>query len=150
MHIYHSCLVHCVWCTHRRQPWLTPEIRQRLWPYLGGVARAHGMTALAVGGVADHVHALLSLPSTQSVSKAMQLLKGNASKWLRETFPQLVHCRFGWQEGYGAFSLGVSGVEATRRYIESQEEHHRVRDFAEELRQFLERHSMKLHPAPAD
>lgn len=108
------------------------------------------MTALAVGGVVDHVHALLSLPSTQSVSKAMQLLKGNSSKWLRETFPQLVQCRFEWQEGYGAFSLGVSGVEATRRYIESQEEHHRVRDFAEELRQFLERHSMKLHPAPAD
>ena len=81
--------MHCVFSTKGRRPLLTAAIRERLWPYLGGIAREHDMKALAIGGVADHVHLLLSLPATLSVSKATQLLKGNSSKWLRETFPEL-------------------------------------------------------------
>lgn len=79
--------MHCVFSLKERRPLLTPEIRERLWPYLGGIARENDMKALAIGGVAVHVHVLLSLPATLAVSKAMQLLKGNSSKWLRETFP---------------------------------------------------------------
>ena len=75
--------------TQDRRPMLTPVIRERLWPYLGGIARENEMKVLAIGGVADHLHLLLSLPAKLSVSKAMQLLKGNSSKWLRETFPEL-------------------------------------------------------------
>ena len=72
MHSFNSCLMHCVFSTTERRPWLTPAIRERLWPYLGGIARENDMKALAIGGVADHVHLLLSLPATISVSKAMQ------------------------------------------------------------------------------
>ena len=140
MHSFNSCLMHCVFSTKERQPLLSPEIRERLWPYLGGIARANDMKALAIGGVADHVHVLLSLPTTLSVAKAMQLLKGNSSKWLRETFPDLRQHNFGWQEGFGAFSIGVSGIEDTMRYIEGQEEHHRKRSFLEELETFLKKH----------
>ena len=100
--------MHCVFTTKNREPWLSPEIRARLWPYFGGIARQNDMKALAVGGVADHVHVLLSLPATLSTAKAMQLLKGNSSKWLHETFPALRGVS--WQEGYGAFSVGMSGV----------------------------------------
>ena len=74
------------------------------------------MKVLAVGGVADHVHILVSLPGTLSVAKAIQLLKGNSSKWIHETFPKQAF--FGWQEGYGAFSIGVSGIEATASSFE--------------------------------
>ena len=98
------------------------------------------MKALAIGGVADHVHLLLSLPTTLSVSKAMQLLKGNSSKWLRETFPELRPQGFAWQEGFGAFSIGVSGVADTVQYIQTQEEHHRKKSFREELEVFLKKH----------
>ncbi|MDQ6758268.1 MAG: IS200/IS605 family transposase, partial [Acidobacteriota bacterium] len=119
MHSFTSCLFHCVFSTKRREPWLTSEIRERLWPYLGGIGRENEMKALAIGGVADHVHVLVSLPATLPVSKAMQLLKGNSSKWMHETFPAL-HA-FAWQEGYGAFSIGVSGVEETVAYIRAQE-----------------------------
>jgi len=80
MHSFNSCLMHCVFSTKERQPWLTSNIRERLWPYLGGIARENDMKALAIGGVTDHVHLLLSLPPTLSISKAMQLLKGNSSK----------------------------------------------------------------------
>ena len=112
MHSFISSLHHCVFATKERETWLTAEIRERLWPYLGGIARANGMKALAIGGVADHVHVLLSLPATMSISKAMQLLKGNSSKWIHETFPALRP--FAWQEGYGAFSIGISGIEETK------------------------------------
>jgi REP element-mobilizing transposase RayT len=96
------------------------------------------MKALAIGGPSDHVHILLSLPSTLSIAKAVQLLKGNSSKWIHETFPELRN--FEWQEGYGAFSIGISGVDETARYIQNQPEHHRVRSFREELGAMLRRH----------
>ena len=103
------------------------------------------MKALAIGGVADHVHILLSLPGTMSVAKAMQLLKGNSSKWIHETFPKLR--TFAWQEGYAAFSLGVSGIEETRAYISNQEEHHRTRTYREEVIMFLKRHGLPFDEA---
>jgi putative transposase len=98
MHSFSSSLHHCVFATKNREPIFTPQLRERLWPYLGGVSRENGIKALAIGGVADHVHILLSLPATMSVAKAMQLLKGNSSKWIHETFPTL--WSFAWQEGY--------------------------------------------------
>ena len=108
------------------------------------------MRALAIGGVADHVHTLLSLPTTLSISKAMQLLKGNSSKWLRETFPELRPQGFAWQEGFGAFSIGISGVDDTVRYIHNQEEHHRKKTLADELESFLKKHNFDFKPEILD
>jgi REP element-mobilizing transposase RayT len=148
MHSFASSLHHCVFATKGRGPVLPPAIRTRLWPYLGGIARENGMKALAIGGVADHVHILLSLAATMSVSKAMQLLKGNSSKWIHETFPTLR--QFAWQEGYGAFSIGISGIEETCAYIHDQEEHHRTRTFREEVIAFLQRHGLPFDEAMLD
>jgi putative transposase len=140
MHSFVSCQVHCVFATHKRERWLTPDIQPRLWSYLGRIARENKMTAVAVGGVEDHVHMLIALHATLSIAKALQLLKGNSSKWLHETFPALR--QFKWQEGYGAFSIGVSGVAATRAYIAKQAEHHRHVTFREEVEVFLRKHNM--------
>src|SRR4029077_7437093 len=123
MHSFNSCLVHCVWSTKNREASLTSNLRDRLWPYFGGIARENKMKAVAIGGTADHVHMLLSLPSTLSVAKAVQLLKGNSSKWIHESFPKMRS--FEWQEGYGSFSIGVSGIEVPVAYIRNQTEHHR-------------------------
>ena len=138
MHSFASCLIHCVWSTKNREPCLIPDLRERLWPYLGGIAKQNQMKALAIGGAADHVHILLSLPATLSVAKAMQLLKGNSSKWIRETFPKMRS--FAWQEGYSAFSVGISGLDATLTYINNQTEHHRKRSFREEFIAMLQKH----------
>jgi len=138
MHSFVSCLIHCVWSTKNREPWLIPDLRERLWPYLGGIAKQNQMKTLAIGGAADHVHILLSLAATLSVAKAVQLLKGNSSKWIRETFPKMRS--FAWQEGYGAFSVGISSVDATMTYINNQTEHHRKRSFREELIAMLQKH----------
>ena len=138
MHSFTSCLVHCVWSTKNRESCLTLDLRERLWPYLGGIAKQNQMKTLAIGGASDHVHMLLSLPATLSVAKAMQFLKGNSSKWIRETFPKM-HL-FAWQEGYGAFSVGVSGVDRTVSYIRNQAEHHRTRTFRDEIVVILQKH----------
>ena len=85
---------------------ITPDLRERLWPFMGGIARQNNMTAVEIGGVQDHAHILLALPSTISVAKALQLIKGGSSKWVHETFPE--HCSFGWQAQYGSFSVSLS------------------------------------------
>jgi putative transposase len=108
---------------------------------MGGIAREHGMKALAVGGVEDHAHLLLSLPTTISIAQALQAIKGVSSKWVHDTFPE--HRAFAWQEGYGAFSIGVAQVEHTVSYIQSQAEHHRKRTFQEEFLAFLKRHGIE-------
>lgn len=142
MRSFVSCLLHCVFTTKHRERWLTPAIRERLWPYLAGIARENDMRAIAIGGVADHAHLLLSLPSTLTIAKAMQLLKGNSSKWIHETFPEMQ--AFNWQGGYGAFSIGVSGVDATTRYIQQQEQHHKKRSFRDELVVMLRKHKIEF------
>ncbi len=140
MHSFNSCLIHCVWSTKNRESFLTPDLRERLWPYLGGIAKENKIKALAIGGVADHVHMLLSLPPTLSVAKAIQLLKGNSSKWIHETFPRMRS--FEWQQGYGAFSIGVSAIDTTIAYIRNQSAHHRTRSFREEFQTMLRRHGL--------
>lgn len=123
---------------------LTTEIHNRLRPYIGGIARNHKMRVLEVGGVEDHVHLLLSLPATMEISKAVQSLKGNSSKWLHDEFPQLA--TFAWQEGYGAFSIGISGVADTIAYIRNQEQHHRKLTFREEFEAILRKHEIQFEP----
>ncbi len=143
-HSFTSSLYHCVFSTKERAKLITLDLQERLWPYMGGIARDNGMKALAIGGIEDHVHLLLSLPSTLAIAKAIQLVKGNSSKWVHEAFPQLAD--FAWQEGYGAFSIGVSQIDATTIYIQNQVEHHRRKTFQEELLSFLKKHNIEYDP----
>ena len=139
---YVSAHFHSVFSTKERRPLITPELRDRLYPFLGGIARQNKMIALEVGGVADHVHILLSLPATISISKAMQLIKGGSSKWIHETFPN--QRLFSWQEEYGAFSVSVSQLDKTVAYIRGQAEHHRQMTFQEEFLMLLKKHDVKF------
>ena len=138
-HTYISELVHVVFSTKERAHTIGPEIQERLWSFLGGIARKNAFKALAVGGTSNHVHMLISLPATMPLAKAVQLLKGGSSKWLNE----IVKPRFEWQQGYGAFSVGISQENATIYYINSQEEHHRTLSFEDEFLAFLRRHRIE-------
>ena len=140
-HSYTSCFIHYVFSTKERLKILSPDMRERLWAYIGGIAKENKMKALAIGGTVDHVHVLLILPSTMSVAKAIQLIKGGSSKWVNDTFS--MPGKFAWQKGYGAFSIGVSGIDDTIAYIKSQEEHHRKRTFQEEFLAFLRKHGIE-------
>ena len=141
-HTYHKSLYHFIFSTHERRRLIVPAVQKRLYPYIGGIARENGMTALAIGGVEDHVHLLLSLLTALSIAKAMQLVKPGSSKWMHETFPDQVG--FAWQEGYGAFSIGISQVDRTIAYINTHEEHHRTLTLQEEFVRFLKYHGITI------
>ena len=141
---FHSLNYHLIWSTKDRYPWFTADIEPRVWEYLAGIAREKRITAICVGGYRDHVHLLVRVPPTMEVSKAVQLLKGPSSKWLRETFPGF--STFHWQDGYGGFTVSKSGIEGVAEYIRSQAEHHRVKTFQEEFIEFLKRHEIDYKP----
>jgi len=132
--------MHCTFSTKQRYPFIDSDLEARLWPYVGGIAGENRMRALAIGGTADHLHALLSLPGMMNFAKAVQLIKGGSSKWLHDTFPN--QKKFAWQEGYGAFSVSYSQVPKTIAYINNQKEHHRRKTFAEEFVELLKRHNI--------
>jgi len=105
-HTYVSGLVHCVFSTQHRDNSIPGDRQAQLWSYLGGIARKNGFNAIAIGGIENHIHILLSLPATMPLAKAVQHLKGGSSKRMNETGAG----RFAWQEGYGAFTVGISPV----------------------------------------
>jgi putative transposase len=139
-HTYCSALFHCVFSTKERRKTIAPELQERLWAYMGGIARENEMKALAVGGMDDHAHVLLSLPSSAAIAEAMRKIKGGSSLWLHESCGLT---GFEWQQGYGAFSIGWSQVDATVKYIATQQEHHRKRDFQVEFLAILKQHQME-------
>jgi putative transposase len=91
---YYSLNIHCIFSTKDRQPWITGELEEPLPSYMAGILRKHDVKPLCVGGTSDHVHVLMSLPTTISIAKAVQLLKGSSSKWIHESFPN--QKAFGW------------------------------------------------------
>ncbi len=133
-------LLHLVFSTKNREPWINPDIRAELHAYLAGCCRNIGAMAYRVGGVSDHVHIVCTLPRTVTVSKLLEEIKKSSSTWIKQQDPA---CKsFAWQAGYGAFSLGMSQLPDVIAYIENQEEHHRKRSFREEYLEFLERYGV--------
>src|SRR5262245_45199522 len=111
-----SILVHLIYCTKNREPWLTPELDAELYAYQAAVFQEMGSPALSINGTADHVHALFRLGRTERLCDVVEEVKKRTSKWLKTKGLGLAG--FAWQAGYGAFSLGESGVAAARRYID--------------------------------
>ena len=135
-------LVHLVFSTKDRHPFLDAGIRPALHGYLATVARNMDCECYRVGGVADHVHLAVRMARTVTVATLVEELKTSSSKWLKTQAPALA--AFSWQRGYGAFSVGPSDLEALRRYIDGQEEHHRTRTFQEEYRAFLLKYGVEF------
>src|SRR5260370_2189455 len=132
----HTCvseIIHMVFHTKEGRNTVPAEMHERLWSFLGGIARKIGFKTIAIGGTQNHLHILLSLPATMPLAKAVQLLKGGSSKWLHETTKP----RFEWQQGYGAFSLSISQPSPTIRHTNPQHDHPPTRSFDKELSAFL-------------
>ena len=140
----YTCLhYHVIFSTKNRERWITPEFEERIWAYLGGIARQNDITPLLVGGVDDHIHMLLSIPPAISVSEALKRIKGGSSGWIKENFPGLQG--FGWQDGYGAFTVSKSQIPEVEGYVRGQREHHRVKTFQEEYRALLDKHGVEYN-----
>lgn len=138
---YSHCYNHFVFSTKNRVGYIDPNIENRVWAYIGGIARKHKLTALQVGGVDDHIHALVSSPPSVSPSQIAQWLKGESSHWIHQEFVGLSN--FGWQDGYGVFSVCKSHAQKVIDYINKQREHHKEKSYEEEYIQLLELHGIE-------
>lgn len=125
-----NVLIHVVFSTKLRAPYLTSDVRQELLPYMGGLLRNIECPVLQIGGVEDHVHILLRQSRTLSLAQLIEKTKTSTSKWIKTKGLS----DFAWQAGYGAFSIGQSQASGLIEYIHGQEEHHRTVTFQDELR----------------
>ncbi len=139
---YSSIFYHIVFSTKNREKWIVAGIENRVWAYIGGIARKHGCTAIQIGGVENHIHALILSPPKFSPSEIAQFLKGESSKWIHEEFPKTV--KFGWQDGYSAFSVSKSIVPKVVDYIKNQREHHQGKTFEDEYLELLKLHEVAI------
>ena len=133
-----NILVHLIFSTKHREPWICDEVRPHLNAYVVGTLANHQSPSVATNSVNDHMHILFALSKTYSVSKIVEEVKTGSSRWMKEQGIRGFH----WQNGYGAFSIGQSQVAAVKKYIARQEQHHRRVSFQEEFRQFLERYQV--------
>lgn len=132
---------HLIFSTKDRVPHLDADLKPKLFAYLGGILNELHARPILINGPADHVHMLVATPATLALSEMMRIVKTNSSKWVHETWPN--RRGFGWQTGYGAFSVSHSNVRDVERYIARQEEHHRRMTFQEEYVAFLNRHGIE-------
>ena len=130
-----SILIHLIFSTKNREPFLTPEIELELYPYLGSIFKAMQSPALIINGTSDHIHTLLLLSRVVTIADLVEEVKTGSSKWIKTKGREFRN--FHWQSGYGAFSIGQSQVPTVRRYITRQKEHHRRVSFQDEYRKFL-------------
>ena len=137
-HTAGNVILHLIFSTKDREPLITPEIRNDLFAYLGGIIREMKGTALIVNGTSDHVHLLVRIRPVHAVAQIARLIKANSSKWVHEKW----NTRFAWQTGYGAFSVSESNVSVVSQYIAEQEEHHKKHTFQEEYVAFLRKNSI--------
>lgn len=137
-------LLHIVFSTKNREPWLETDFRPRVFAYLAETGREMGTTVYRVGGMADHVHIAVELPRTLAVADFVKKLKTTSSAWIKDHGRN--HAGFSWQAGYGVFSLGSSQLQALTDYIDRQEEHHRVKGFQEEYIEFLNKYDVRHDP----
>lgn len=119
---YRDCLIHPSW-------------KEELYMYITGITKENGHKLLAINGMSDHIHILIGLRPTQSISDLMQDIKGGSSKWIN--LKKFLKVKFEWQEGYGAFSYSKSQITNIIQYIKNQENHHRAKSFREEYLEIL-------------
>ena len=139
---YSQLLLHIVFSTKGRVPWITSDLAERLYPYMGGIVRAERGVLYDIGGIEDHVHLYLRWRPDGSVSDLMRIVKSRSSRWIHETFPALGG--FAWQEGYSVFSVSKSQEESVKKYIAGQAEHHRREDFKAELLRIVRAHGIEF------
>ncbi len=137
-----NLLYHIVFSTKNRENLIFDELREELYPYVGGIIKNEKGHLLSIGGTIDHVHLLAKFSPSNTVSYMLQHIKGSSSKWIHEKH----QCRlFSWQRGYGAFTVSESNLPNVEKYIKNQYEHHRRLTFKEEYLKLLVKHNIKFN-----
>ena len=133
--------IHAVWTTKNKKPFIHPRIERRLYEFIGVEFKRMGCTLSIVNGMPDHIHCLFSMPADLSVSEIMKQIKGSTSHFINHK--ALIPEKFDWQNGYGAFSVSQSGVDAVYKYIYQQKKHHQQHSFESEYTEILALHGLE-------
>lgn len=130
-------ILHFVFSTKERRPWIQPDVEEELYKYIGGVCRNLQSPVIKINGVEDHIHILLQLGRTISISKLIGEIKSSSSQWIKTKGDH--YCHFSWQAGYGGFSVSRPSLESAKRYLACQKDHHKKVTFKEEFLTMLQR-----------
>lgn len=139
---YHQVYIQAVFAVKYREAVITNECKSKILSVIGNLINETGCKTLIVNGTEDHIHCLLTLKPTISVSDLMKVVKGKSSKFINDH--QLTKHKFEWQEGYGVFSYSKSHIDAVYKYIANQEEHHKKQNFKDEYISFLNKFNVKF------
>jgi len=132
---YLNIWIHIVWATKGRRPFLTGDIRQKVFQHIRENAKTKNIYIDFINGYTEHVHCLVSLNADQSMAQITQLIKGESSFWINKN--KLTKTKFGWQDEYYAVSVSLSALNTVREYIKNQESHHQHKTFDQEVDEFV-------------
>ena len=138
---YSHCYNHIVFSTKNRVDLIHQDIEDRVWAYIGGILRKHNMTALQIGGIDNHIHALTSSRPSVAPSQIAQYIKGGSSLWIHQEFQHLNN--FAWQDGFGVFSVCKSHASKGVEFIKNQRKHHEKQTFEEAYIELLTLHEIE-------
>jgi len=133
--------IHLIWATKNRYPFLSDGLLEKVITHINENAINKGIHIDFINGYKEHIHALVSLKSDQSIAQVAHAIKGESSHWINQN--NLTNTKFGWQEEYIALSVSKSMIDKVRDYIKNQEEHHRKIGFTEEYNEFLKKHGFE-------
>ena len=133
--------IHAVWATKNRKHLIHPRMERQLYEFIGVELKRMGCILSIVNGMPDHIHCLFSMPADLSVSEIMKQIKGSTSHFINHK--DLIPEKFVWQNGYGAFSVSQSGVDAVYKYINQQKKHHQQHSFESEYTEILALHELE-------
>ena len=134
---------HLVFSTKHRRALISPEIESALYRYMNGIVTGLNSRCLAINGTENHTHLLVSLSKKLPLSELLCQVKASSTKWIKAQ-NNGAYSTFSWQDGYGAFSVSLSGVPAVVDYIARQKEHHKRMSFEEEYRTLLKRSGIEF------
>lgn len=134
---YTQIHIHFVFAVKYRDGVIQSSWKDELYKYITGIVQNNKHKLLCINGMPDHVHILIGIRPSQSISDLLQDIKGSSSKWINEK--RFIKTRFEWQEGYGAFSYSKSQIKTVIEYIENQELHHQKKTFREEYLDMLQK-----------
>lgn len=141
-HSYNKILIHFIWETPNKEKILSREVRKMISNFLYHYCKDKGIYMMINFVNADHVHALVDLPTNMSAEECIKLLKGASSFYINKE--RITSFKFSWAKGYGAFSVSASQINKIVNYIKNQEEHHRIKSFTEEYQLFIKNYENVL------
>ena len=140
---YVKMMVHAVWSTKNRAPLIDEKLKPELLSHLKENSIKKEIFIDTMNCLEDHIHLLISLGSEQTISKVLQLIKGESSRWVNQQ--QLIKNYFDWQNDYFAVSVSESMIDKVRAYISNQEQHHKQKSFAQEYDDFIKKYGFKIN-----